>query len=272
MATAAYQQALKHGMGHVGAWNSSAVDWTMAAIVSQGGQQLWGKWTQSPWLEPLVFYHWAITTEQPSTLTLVLYCTSGTECFWINHTLVWRLVGAQYRNTDSRNTDGWNTDSRNTDSRNTDSRNTDGQNTDSRNSDSWNSDSRNSDSWNSDSLNSWQFELWQSELWQLELWQSESKLGMLCSIPSQPQTAEARTFAVMPGTCTHSPPLLVLTSPTPNTHRPTVSMLYWRDSRKQFTQPVCLPATSWLWETSVLSLPFFIWWRMQDSLWWWVTS
>ena len=149
MATASYQQALKHGMGHVEAWNSSAVDWTMAAIVSQGGQQLWGKWTQSPWLEPLVFYHWAITTEQPSTLTLVLYCTSGTECFWISHTLVWRLVGAQYRNTDSRNTDGWNTDSRNTDSRNTDSRNTD-----SRNSDSWNSDSRNSDSWNSDSLNS----------------------------------------------------------------------------------------------------------------------
>ena len=42
MATASYQQALKHGMGHVEAWNSSAVDWTMAAIVSLvGRQQLW---------------------------------------------------------------------------------------------------------------------------------------------------------------------------------------------------------------------------------------
>ena len=171
MATAAYQQALKHGMGHVEAWNSSAVDWTMAAIVSRGGQQLWGKWTQSPWLEPLVFYHWAITTEQPSTLTLVLYCTSGTECFWINHTLVWRLVGAQYRNTDSRNTDGQNTDSQNTDSQNTDSQNTDGRNSDSWNSDSWNSDSRNTDGQNTDSWELWQSEHWRSQHWRSEHWQ-----------------------------------------------------------------------------------------------------
>ena len=43
MATASYQQALKHGMGHVEAWNSSAVDWTMAAIVSPLGDSSCGE-------------------------------------------------------------------------------------------------------------------------------------------------------------------------------------------------------------------------------------
>ena len=45
MATASYQQALKHGMGHVEAWNSSAVDWTMAAIVSPGGHAVFNSQT-----------------------------------------------------------------------------------------------------------------------------------------------------------------------------------------------------------------------------------
>ena len=34
MATASYQQALKHGLSQSEAWNSSTVDWTAAAIVS----------------------------------------------------------------------------------------------------------------------------------------------------------------------------------------------------------------------------------------------